>query len=69
MKLLTEALLKRHLTIFLIHSGKPQRNVAPIVSMLFDLSIPQSRGSIAMAEKGHVRELESPDPLVVRELQ
>ena len=49
MKLLTEALLKRHLTLLLIHSGKPQREDAPIVSMLFDLSIPLSRGSIARA--------------------
>ena len=49
MELLTEALLNRRRGLMLIHSGKPQRKDAPIVSMLFDLSIPQSRGSIAMA--------------------
>ena len=49
MELLTEALLNRRRGLVLIHSGKPQRKDAPIVSMLFDLSIPQSRGSIAMA--------------------
>ena len=49
MELLTEALLNRRRGLVLIHFGKPQRKDAPIVSMLFDLSIPQSRGSIAMA--------------------
>ena len=49
MELLTEALLNRRRGLVLIHFGKPQRKDAPIVSMLFDLSIPLSRGSIARA--------------------
>ena len=49
MELLTKALLNRRHGIMLMHSGKAQRKDAPIVSMLFGLSIPWSRGSIAMA--------------------
>ena len=49
MKLLTEALLNRRRGFVLKHSGKPQRGNVPIVSMLCGLSIPRSRGSIAMA--------------------
>jgi hypothetical protein len=37
--------------------------------MLFGLSIPHIRGSIALALTGHERQLGSPDPLVMRELQ
>ena len=49
MELMTETLLNRRRGLVLIHSGKPQRKDAPIVSMLFGLSIPLSHGSIAMA--------------------
>ena len=49
MELLTEALLYRHHRIVLIHRVKSQRVDAPIVSMLFGLSIPPGHGSIAFA--------------------
>ena len=49
MELLTETLLNRRRRFILKHSGKPQREDGLIVSMLFGLSIPRNRGSIARA--------------------